>query len=189
MLLLPGADGTYDVLGHYFIPADNVAARVRRDGVPYDVWLRDGWLTATPGDITDYGFIRATAHELAERYRIAEIAYDRWNASQLVVDLGADGLTMTKFGQSGSPEMAAAVEEFERLVTAGRLRTGGDPVLRWMASNLAWRQDAAGNQFPDRRASADKIDGIVGLLMAIGRALTRAPVEEIVRPRIIFIDY
>jgi phage terminase large subunit-like protein len=157
------------------VPAANVGERVRRDGVPYDVWIRDGVLATTPGDITDYAFIRSTVHELAERYRIREIAYDRWNASQLVVDLGNDGLTMVRFGQAASPEMAAAVREFERLYLAGRLRTGGDPLLRWMASNLAWRQDAAGNLFPDRRASADKIDGIVGLLMAIGRAMTTPP--------------
>ena len=44
-----------------------------------------------------------------------------------------------------------------------------------MASNVAVKQDPAGNVKPDTSQSADRIDGIVALVMAIGRASVRGP--------------
>jgi len=42
-------------------------------------------------------------------------------------------------------------------------------VLRWMADNVAVRQDPAGNLKPDKSTSQGKIDGIVALVMALDR--------------------
>jgi phage terminase large subunit-like protein len=54
-----------------------------------------------------------------------------------------------------------------------QLRHGGHPVLRWMADNLVLRTDAAANVKPDKQRSTEKIDGMVALVMALGRAMTR----------------
>ena len=56
------------------------------------------------------------------------------------------------------------------MVVAGELRHGGNPVLRWMASNVAIEQDAAGNIKPSKKKSTERIDGMVTLVMAVGRA-------------------
>jgi phage terminase large subunit-like protein len=58
-------------------------------------------------------------------------------------------------------------------VVSGDLHHGGHPVLRWMAGNVAIEQDAAGNIKPSKKASTERIDGIVALIMALDRA-TRA---------------
>jgi phage terminase large subunit-like protein len=50
--------------------------------VPYDAWVRDGWLTATPGNVIDYDFIQAEVDALAGAYDLRELAYDPWNATQ-----------------------------------------------------------------------------------------------------------
>jgi hypothetical protein len=47
----------------------------------------------------------------------------------------------------------------------------GDPVTRWMAANVAVAQDPAGNLKPAKDKSTERIDGIVALIMAIGRAM------------------
>ena len=49
----------------------------------------------------------------------------------------------------------------------------GHPVLRWNASNVAVRQDPAGNIKPDKERSHERIDGISALVNALGRALLR----------------
>ena len=67
--------------------------------------------------------------------------------------------------------MAAPTLEFETLVKSGRLHHGGHPVARWMASNVSVELDAAGNMKPSKKASANKIDIIVGAIMALGRAM------------------
>ena len=59
-----------------------------------------------------------------------------------------------------------------------RLRHGGNPVLRWMASNIAVVQDAAGNLKPAKDKSSERIDGIVALIMAIGRAVSGQATPE-----------
>jgi phage terminase large subunit-like protein len=75
---------------------------------------------------------------------------------------------MVPFGQ-GFASMSAPSKELEKRVTGRSLRHGGNPVLRWMASNAAKSQDPAGNIKPDKGASSEKIDGIVALAMALGR--------------------
>ena len=73
--------------------------------------------------------------------------------------------------------MSAPTKELEKRVTAGTLNHGGNPVLRWMASNVAAEQDAAGNLKPSKKKSNEKIDGIVALIMGLGVSLV-APAEH-----------
>jgi phage terminase large subunit-like protein len=151
------------------MPAENVRKRVERDRVPYDVWIRHGLIEATEGNVIDYDIIRERIHEDAEQFQIREIAFDRWNATQLVTQLTSDGLQMFPFGQ-GFASMSAPTKELEKLIVGRELAHGGNPVLRWMMSNVSVKQDPAGNVKPDKSKSTERIDGIVALVMAIGRA-------------------
>jgi phage terminase large subunit-like protein len=73
--------------------------------------------------------------------------------------------------------MSAPAKELEKLLVQRKIRHGGNPVLRWMASNVALKFGPDGQVKPDRERSKDKIDGIVALVMALGRA-TVAPAER-----------
>jgi len=66
---------------------------------------------------------------------------------------------------------------FEELYYDGRFRHGGDPVLTWCASNLVPRTDQNMNMAPDKKKSADKIDDMTALFMAIGMMVSN-PVQE-----------
>ena len=160
------------VLPRFWIPGANIERRVRKDRVPYDVWRQQGLIEATEGNIIDYDVIRKRIREDGERYEIVEIALDRWNAAQLSTQLAGDGFTMVAFGQ-GFSSMAAPTKEFLTLLAAQGLAHGGHPVLRWMASNFAVKQDAAGNLKPDKASSSEKIDGIVALIMGLARAIVQ----------------
>jgi len=81
--------------------------------------------------------------------------------------------------RQGFQTMAPALRELERLVLGRRLAHGGHPVLRWMAGNVAVKLDPAGNAKPDKSAAADRIDGIVALAMAVGRASLAAGAREV----------
>jgi phage terminase large subunit-like protein len=152
----------------FWVPSDNILQRAKRDRVPYDVWAREGWITTTDGNVIDYSAIRRDINELP--YQIREIAIDRWNATQLATQLGEDdGLNVFLMGQ-GFVSMAAPTKELERVLVGREMAHGGNPVLKWMASNVAVRQDPAGNLKPDKGKSTEKIDGIVALVMGLGRA-------------------
>jgi phage terminase large subunit-like protein len=156
-----------------FVPNENILERDRKDRTTYSAWRDNEWLVATPGNITDYEFIRSTVHEVAERYQLEQVAYDRWNATQLVTQLTDDGIDMVPFGQ-GFASMAAPTKSFEAKVVGRTLAHGGHPVLRWMAQNVSIRLDPAGNMKPDKSTSGEKIDGIVAAIMAIGIAELQA---------------
>ena len=98
------------------------------------------------------------------------MAYDRWNAQQLIIDLEGDGFTMVPFGQ-GYREMSPAMKELYKLLLEGKFIHGGNPVLRWMAGNVVVEIDAAENIKPSKRRSSEKIDGIVSWVMALDRCV------------------
>lgn len=168
VLLFPLEDGSIRIVPHFWIPEENMHERVNRDRVPYDVWVREGLITATPGNVVDYGAIEERIKSLAEEYDVREIAFDRWNALKIVQNLEAEGLTTAAMGQ-GFASLSAPMKEFETRVLQKRLHHGGNPVLRWMMDNVAVRQDAAGNIKPDKEKSKEKIDGIVATIMALDR--------------------
>lgn len=160
----------YYTLPHFFIPAENMIERSRKDRVPYEAWVRQGLITATEGNVIDYSYIVKTITALGEQFHIREIAFDRWGAFQISQQLEALGFTMVAFGQ-GFVSMSAPTKELLRLVLDKRLVHDGNPVLRWMADNLVVSTDAAGNVKPNKEKSREKIDGIVALIMALDRAI------------------
>jgi phage terminase large subunit-like protein len=175
VLLFPPekTDGSsWNVLCRFWIPGDNVRRRVEKDHAPYDLWVKEGFIEATEGNVIDYDTLRKRIQEDKDEFQIKEIAFDRWNATQLVTQLGSDGLEMIPFGQ-GFASMAAPTRELEKLIVGRQVAHGGNPVLRWMMSNVAVKQDAAGNMKPDKSKSTDRIDGVVSLVMAIGRAMVK----------------
>ena len=169
VLMFPAVNGgSARALPFFWIPAENMRERVLRDRVPYDVWVREGLIEATEGNVIDYAAIRGKLLALKETYNIREIAFDRWGATQLSQELDAAGLTVVPTGQ-GFASMSAPTKELLNLIMAGKLAHGGNPVLRWMADNMVVRQDPAGNVKPDKSKSTQRIDGMVALIMAIDR--------------------
>jgi phage terminase large subunit-like protein len=179
VLLFPALDGNgYDVLPFFWAPRENARLRERRDRVPYETWARQGHLKLTEGNVIDYDVIREDIGRLRDRFNIREIAADRWNATQIITQLQGDGFEIVAYGQ-GYKDMTAPTKELLKLVTEGTLRHGGHPLLRWCASNTATEQDAAGNLKPSKKKSTERIDGVVSLVMALGRAMLAAPAEPL----------
>jgi phage terminase large subunit-like protein len=170
VLVCPDSDGVLDILPFFWIPEEGLQAKIRKDRVPYDVWIKRGLIKPTPGNIIDYRTIRNDIGEIGKRFNIIETGYDRWNATQLVTELVDDGFNMIPIGQ-GFASMSAPTGELMRFTLAKKLRHGGNPVLRWMANNMMVRQDPAGNLKPDKEKSMQKIDGIVALIMGLDRAI------------------
>jgi len=169
VVVVPDSEG-YDVLPYFFVPEEKIDERAVRDKVPYDLWSKEGFIEATPGNVIDYRYIRKRINEIGQIFNIREIAFDRWGATEIIQNLEDDGFTVVQFGQ-GFASMAHPTRELLRLVLDKKIRHGGNPVLRWMADNMTVKQDPAGNVKPDKSKSTEKIDGIVALIMALDRAL------------------
>ena len=169
-LIFPHESGQrIDVLWWFWSPMDTAEKRQRKDSVPYVTWGRQGWITLTEGNETDYGRIRRDIGKIGETYPIVDIAADRaFQGAQLCQDLVYDGFDVVPFSQ-GMLSMTAPTKQFLRLVNLQQIRHGDNPVAAWMAANLAVRTDEEGNVRPAKDRSPDKIDGMVTLIMSIGR--------------------
>jgi phage terminase large subunit-like protein len=176
-------DGKVAAICAFWCPEDGAHERSRNDGVPYEDWIRDGFLVATPGNVTDYDFVIEYQKAMAGEREIRETGFDRWNATQLVTDLTKDGATCVPIAQTHAG-LAPGWRELERLVLEGKFEHGGNPILRWMAGNVEVETDAAGNQKPSKARSSERIDGIVALNMAVSRLIVYAA-EEVVEPFVI----
>lgn len=162
-------EGKYIVRVCYWIPAERADLRERRDRVPYLQWVKEGFIRTTPGDVVDYAIVERDILEFSKQYNILEIAADPWNATQVIQRLDGEGLVIFEHRQ-GYASISGPTKEFEKAVIGTKLDHGGDPVLRWMASNVSVEMDAAGNIKPSKKKSTERIDGIVAAVMAIGRA-------------------
>ena len=177
VLIFPKDGDAFDVRCWFWVPEAKVDERSRKDSVPYRQWVNEGYLLTTPGNVTDYNFIKAQVHELCAQYLVQIIEYDRYNATQLVIDLTQEGVPMQPFGQ-GFVSMNAPTKELERLVLDGRIHHYGNPVLAWMMGNIELERDAADNIKISKGSSKEKVDGAVALVEAIGGYMT-APGPQI----------
>ena len=169
VMVFPIGD-TFQVLPFFWIPEENMRDRELKDRVPYERWVRQGYMTATPGNVINYDMIREDIKRLATKYDIREVAFDRWGATQITQELEAEGFCMVRFGQ-GFSSMSQPTKELQRLTLDRKLIHGNNPVMRWMADNLIVSQDPTGRIKPNRAKSREKIDGIVALVMALDRAM------------------
>ena len=163
-------DENFKVLVWQFLPEENLASRMDRDKVPYNVWAEQGHIKLTSGNVIDHEFIRTLVNEKRGEFEIQELGFDDWQATFLVTKLLDDGAKMVKVPQTMA-QLGPAYKEFEKLYMEGRLQHGGNPVLRWNAGNVAVWIDGNGNKKPHKAKSKKRIDGIAAILDAINRYL------------------
>jgi phage terminase large subunit-like protein len=169
-------EGHCYTIGFRWCPSEAIAYRTERGTVPYQAWVETGLIVETEGNTIDYEVIEKDVVDLYKKYNITSIAYDKWNATDLVGRLVSQGLPMIEFVQ-GTQSFHPAMQALEIAYMKGDLSHGGDLVLNWCASNLVARRDVNLNMAPDKKKSSDKIDDFVTLIMTLG-LLGTAPVKR-----------
>jgi len=178
--VFPAKSG-FDAIWRLWTPEANLANLDKRTAGAATVWVREGFLTLTPGNVADYDFIEAQINLDREVFNVRGIAYDPWNSSQLVNDLVSDGAPMVKTRQ-GLVTLSAPTKELQKILLSGTekapmFRHGGNPAVRWQADNFAVKMDPAGNVKPDKAVAADKIDAIAATINALSLVLA-LPVKK-----------
>ena len=181
----PGGGPRFTLLPFFFLPEGEIDDKERRAGLPkgtYADWAKRGYLTLTPGFTCDYNYIKQKLRDLSEEFDLSDVAYDKYNASQLANDMEDEGLTMEVFSQA-IVNMNEPAVEFERLMMNGELLHGDNPIANWHIGNVTVRRNengliapikAGGPDGKDRGKSRNKIDFVVGAIMATARAGTLA---------------
>jgi phage terminase large subunit-like protein len=164
------SDGSYAVEWRYWVPRETVADRVR-EGIPYDAWIRDGWVTVTDGHRLDHESVARDIIAFGERHEIKAVGCDPWQAGALETLLQREGITTRDIPQR-TATLNSPCKLLEALVVEKRLRTGGNPVAQWNANNVCVYTDPTGMIKPDKAKSTEKIDGVAALVNALALAST-----------------
>lgn len=186
VLVFPVEDRLY--VRHWcWIPSEGIRERELRDRVPYRRWAEQGRIELTPGNVIDSRYIVRKVLELAQRYRIRRLNFDRWGATTVYQELQDGGLTVVEMGQ-GFAAMSAPTKELQSAVLSGRLAHGGCPVLRWQTSCCTVATDPVGNikiVKADRLKHAKRVDSIVALAMAMDGVMRDPPKESVYESKVI----
>lgn len=162
----------YTAFVNHYLPEEAIEGE---DKSQLQGWAKEGWITLTPGPITDYEYIIDDIREIKSQYEIIEVPYDPFQATQLATQLLGEGFPMVEYGATVK-NFSEPMKEFEAAVIDGRFHHNGDPVLTWMISNVVGHYDKKDNIFPNKEIYANKIDGAVALVMCFGRLM--APKED-----------
>jgi phage terminase large subunit-like protein len=181
----PDWQGGHEAIWRLWAPEAALLSLDRRTAGQASVWVGRGWLELTPGNVVDYGYIRQQVNRDRAAFLVREIAFDRWNATQVVTDLMGDGAQMVQMGQ-GFASMNGPTKELQRLLLEGRYRHGPNGCLRWQVDNFAVEMDASGNVKPSKARAGDKIDGLVASVMALDRVMRAATATSIYETQDIF---
>ncbi len=176
-ILLFHENDRFQLLPFFWIPEAKMQEKIKKENINYDRWVAEGYVTVTSGNVIDYDFVKADILRIVADYDLRTSAYDRWNASQTIIDLQNEGMECNPFGQ-GYGSMSAPTKEFEKLVLTEKIEHFGNPVLRWMLASTLVKTDPAGNIKPDKEKSTQKIDGIVAAIMALGEWMTAQANDE-----------
>lgn len=185
VLCFPPEDGslTYTILTWIWVP-ESMKHRTEQDRVRFQTWISRGHMTATPGDVIDYNYIKAVMGQVRQDYKLKMVAFDPHHSAKIVSDLCDEhGFTveekesrqsekplLMKFSQSFTM-MSPPTKEFAKQISSHTIAHNGNPAMRWQIGNVVIDQNGNSDQRPDKGKSTDKIDGPVAMLMAFDLAV------------------
>lgn len=176
VLLFPPVEGDplWHVHGRYYLPEARVIEELDSNTARYREFDALGLLTLTDGEVIEFEVIKEDLREFAGRFDVQAVAYDPWQATQLAQEMELEGLPMVEVRQTVQ-NISEPMKEVEALVLQRKLAHGDCPVLTWMASNVVAKLDVKDNIYPNKERPENKIDGMVGLIMATSRAIAQGP--------------
>lgn len=169
VFVFPFDDGTVKVLAYFWVPKEG-----KRDlkKMPASDFVARGLVTVTEGNSTDIEAIYEMIRQARKKYDLRKIAIDLNNARKQTQDLQAEGFKVLEFFQNKRNYSEPWKWMMADGLRAKKLLHGGNAVMKWMAGNTAAEVDGLDGVMPKKKKSAEKIDGICALLMAIGAWLT-----------------
>ncbi|HDL7098263.1 TPA: terminase large subunit [Yersinia enterocolitica] len=169
----------------FWTPKDSLLERAKTDRVPYDKWLKAGFIHAPPGKAVNYGFVAHRIGELTAMFDIKCIACDQYRIKYLELELESNSVSVVLVphgqgyykAQESGLWMPRSIELFEAKLNNKELVIKRNPCLRWNAASAVLEADQKDNRIFAKKKSTGRIDGVVASAMAIGAA-EDADIEE-----------
>lgn len=156
------------LISHFFMPNDVLQERIQEDSVPYDVWVRKGYITLTEGSQNDFSLVTQWFRSMIDDYDIRPlwVGYDPWNSQYWVKEMEDMGFEMEKIRQ-GVYTLSEPMKQLEADIRNHALNYDNNPIIKWCLANTQAKVDVNGNIQPSKLNSRLKrIDGTVATIIA-----------------------
>jgi phage terminase large subunit-like protein len=160
-------------LFRFWVPEDRIPNLDERTGGQAAVWVKEGFLKTTPGNVIDHDAIWEQIRADANRFRIWELGFDAWNKGNIESEFESAPFELVEIRQTFL-ELSGATKEWEKLILRKRYHHAGHPVMRWQVDNIVVESDNNENvkiSKAKKRGSKDKVDGPAASVMALKLAL------------------
>lgn len=160
-------NGTYYFKNWYYLPQEALKTSTNKDN--YKKWQKQGFLTVTQGNVTDYDYVMNDIQKLQDNSEgIVRISYDSWNATDFTIRLTESGFNMKPYSQSiGS--MNRPTKAIERLIMEGKnIVIDKNPITLFCFENSVPKPDYNDNIKIIKESYENKIDGVIAIIMNYG---------------------
>lgn len=150
---------------HYYLPEDALSTKKNKE--QYSEWVRNKYLTITPGNVVDYDYILNDIINVDRHLYISKVGYDAWNSTQFVINATDKGIPMEPVSQSIG-NFNRPTKEMERIILSGNAVIDNNPITRFCFRNVVMKLDYNGNTKPTKEYKDKKIDGVISMIEALG---------------------
>jgi phage terminase large subunit-like protein len=177
---IPLGNEEYAILSHSFMPEETLAAKRKTDKVPYDLWVKQGWITATPGAEVDYHFVLEYIEQQFDKYKWprGEVCFDKALATWLEHELQERSFTPIEIGQWYN-QLSEPTKDLRAKTYCKKIIHDNNPVLTWAMSNAVVRKGPSENIMLDKSRAVQRIDPVAALINAHVRAMTKADTTSV----------
>lgn len=156
------------VFSQFFMPKNRLQDLIELDKVPYDIYVKQGYITLSGENYVDYKDVKAWFDMLRKEYKImpVRIGYDRYSAQYLVDEMSQKGYNMDDVYQGWN--MAPEIRYFGGKLKDGRIHIGRNNLLKSHLLNVALKYESDNQRFkPVKMRPSDHIDGFVSVIDAL----------------------
>lgn len=166
--MVPYGDKFYIKL-KYYLPHDSIKGNPNEERLKR--WAKDGYLTVTEGNVTDYDYVIRDIDSIQLITPIIKIAYDQWNSQSTAIELTAKGLPLQPYSQS-LQSMNLPTKTLENMILSGKIVFDKNPITAWCFENAKTKYDSLDNVRIIKNSYTQKIDGAITSIMLMGGYLT-----------------
>lgn len=182
----------YHIKSNFYIPTEGIRKRETTLRVNLTDWVIKGYITATEGKSINYIYIYNDI--LKDIENMKALCYDVYKSKSLIklIEEPLDQELMLEFDEDldknnleqykgtyddcipitqGFAMLSEPTILLKKMIEDGRIVHDGNPVLKWMISNITTVKSPQGNIMITKANRNKKIDGVAGILNALALLL------------------
>lgn len=151
----------------YWLPSNFLEKKITEDKIPYDKWLKAGWLRLSGESKIDYHDITSWFLEQVNEFDLRPlwVGYDPWGSQYWITEMTENGFDMVEVRQGFKTE-SAPLKQMKADLIDKKINYNNNPILKWNLSNVVVKKDDNENIMLSKEKAKQRIDGVASLMDA-----------------------